>query len=393
MNPSWESLLVGVALLGGVAAYALFSGADFGGGIWDLLAGGSERGAAPRKAIEASLTPVWEANHVWIIFVFVLSWTAFPRAFSATMVALFVPLSLSLLGIFLRGLGFSFRHEASGLPTQMLTGALFASSSLLAPFFLGTVVGAIATGKVRVGMTTSPADTWTTATALTTGLLFVSACAYVGAVYLIGDCRRRGHRALERYFSRRALIAGVITGVIAGINMLLLHGSAPYLYRRLTGVALPFVAISVAAGVAGLILILLRRATASRLAAALAVSAVVAGWGVGQYPWLLPQSLSLSAGSAPPATLQAELVVLLLAGVLVGPAFVYLYWLQQHERLSETGLSEQPQTGITTATSRLTGPPNDARRHRLLTIVFLGAVVADFVRDARRGLHKSANDP
>ena len=145
MSPSPEAIAVAVILVVVMAAYALFGGADFGGGIWDLLAGSTERGAVPRHLIEESITPVWEANHVWLVFILVLLWTAFPPAFAAIMTALFVPLSLSLLGIVLRGVGFAFRHTAQRLRMQQLTGATFAASSLITPFFMGTVVGAVAT--------------------------------------------------------------------------------------------------------------------------------------------------------------------------------------------------------------------------------------------------------
>src|SRR6185437_1410761 len=150
VNPSPETIAVAAILVVVVAAYALFGGADFGGGIWDLLAGGDRRGAAPRELIDESITPVWEANHVWLIFILVLTWTSFPSAFAAIMTALFVPLSLSLLGIVLRGAGFAFRHTAERLNMQRLTGATFAAASLITPFFMGTVVGAVVTGQVPV---------------------------------------------------------------------------------------------------------------------------------------------------------------------------------------------------------------------------------------------------
>ena len=131
-----------------MAAYALFAGADFGGGIWDLLAGSSPRGRRARDAIDASVTPVWEGNQVWIVLGLVLLWTGFPSAFAAITITLFVPLAASVLGLVLRGVGFGFRHEAVRPASKRLTGALFASSSLLAPFFLGTAVGAVTTGRI-----------------------------------------------------------------------------------------------------------------------------------------------------------------------------------------------------------------------------------------------------
>ena len=332
-SPSWEAITVLVGLLVTMAAYALFAGADYGGGIWDLLAGGTERGAEPREEIDASVTPVWEGNQTWIVLGLVLLWTGFPVAFAAVTTSLFVPLALSLLGILLRGIGFAFRHESVSLRSQQLNGVVFAASSVMAPFFLGTTVGAVATGAVSVRPAGNEPASWLAPTPLLTGTLFVVSCAYIGAVYLVGDAHRRDKPHLVGYFSRRALAAGAVTGLLALANLLVLRSSAHYVFTRLVGPALPLVLLSVAGGLTAMALILLRRVFLLRVAAGLAVSAVVAAWGVAQYPWLLPTQLSLASGSAPPAALRAEITVMGMAAVLVVPAFAYLYWLQQHGRL------------------------------------------------------------
>jgi cytochrome d ubiquinol oxidase subunit II len=381
VNPSPETIAVAVVLFVAIAAYALFSGADFGGGIWDLLAGGDRRGATPRAAIDASLTPVWEGNHVWIVFALVIAFTGFPPAFAAIMTALFVPLFLSLAGIVFRGVGFAFRHEAQRLRMQRFTGALFAGSSLMAPFFLGTIIGAVATGAVPVDPPGNLLGAWTSPTALVTGGLFVAACAYIGAVYLIGDSYQRGEADMVRYFSQRAVAAGLVTGVLAAVNLVLMRTSAPYVFDRLVGPALPLVALSVAAGIAALVLIVLRRHQLLRVAAGLAVAAVVAGWGWAQYPWLLPGSLTLAAGSAPTSTLWALLAVVVLAVVLVAPSFVILYWLQQHGRLRESEVSEGLR--LAEAESRAAvaaGPPH--RSHGVLLTVVAAKAVVELIRDA-----------
>jgi cytochrome bd ubiquinol oxidase subunit II len=337
MSPSPEAIAVAAILIVVIAAYALFGGADFGGGIWDLLAGSAERGAARRELIDESITPVWEANHVWLIFVLVLLWTAFPPAFAAIMIALFVPLSLSLLGIVLRGVGFAFRHTAQRLRMQQFNGAVFAAASLITPFFLGTVIGAVVTGQVPAHPGGDVLAAWTSPTAILTGFLFVAACAYVSAVFLVLEARQRGQQDLVRYFSLRATAAGVVTGALAGGTLAELSDSAPYVFGRLTGVALPLVAISIAAGIAVLGMLWLRwyHALFLRMAAVIAVTAVVGGWGLAQYPYLFPTSLPLAAGSAPTAALVAEFVVAGLAVLLVAPAFVLLYYLQQQRALTE----------------------------------------------------------
>ena len=338
MNPSPETIAVAAILFVVLAAYALFGGADFGGGIWDLVAGGPERGADARELIDDSITPVWEANHVWLVFILVLLWTAFPPAFAAIMTALFIPLSLSLLGIVLRGVGFAFRHTARRLRVQQLTGATFASSSLITPFFMGTVVGAVATGQVPVHPTGNVLAAWTSATSIMTGFLFVAACAYVSAVFLVLEARQRGRRELVRYFALRATAAGAVTGGLAGATFAELSSSSPYVFHRLTGIALPLVAISIAAGIAVLGMLWLRwyHPLILRATAAVAVATVVWGWGLAQYPYLFPTTLTLPSGSAPSASLDAEFVVAGLAVVLVVPGFALLYYLQQRGLLTES---------------------------------------------------------
>jgi len=335
VSPSPEAIAAAAILVVVIAAYALFGGADFGGGIWDLLAGGPRRGAAPRELIDESITPVWEANHVWLVFVLVLLWTAFPPAFAAIFTALFVPLSLSLLGIVLRGTGFAFRHTAQQLRTQQLSGAAFAASSLITPFFMGTVIGAVATGQVPVHPAGSVLAAWTSPTAILTGFLFVAACAYISAVFLVLEARQRGHQDLVRYFSARATAAGLLTGALAGGTFTVLSGSAPHVFAGLTGIALPLVAVSIAAGVAVLGMLWLRwyHAMFLRATAAIAVATVVWGWGLAQYPYLFPTSLSLAAGSAPTASLAAEFFVVGLAVLLVAPGFALLYVMQQRRML------------------------------------------------------------
>jgi cytochrome bd ubiquinol oxidase subunit II len=382
---SWEAVTIGATLLATMAAYALFEGADFGGGLWDLLAGGTESGKHPRAAIDRSVTPVWEGNQTWIVLGIVFLWTGFPTAFAAVMTALFVPLSLSLLGILLRGIGFAFRHEAERLRMKQLAGVLFAASSFVAPFFLGVSVGAVATGRVRPHPPGNVWSAWINPTALVTGVLFVSSCAYIGAVYLVGDSHRRGDEEMVRYFSRRVLASGVVTGALAGGNIYLLSQNAHYVSHRLLGPALPLVIVSVVAGAAAFLLVLLRRFWLLRISAGLAVTAVVAAWGVAQYPFVLPGSLTLRAGSAPRAALLAEIAVLGLAALLVVPSFFYLYFLQQHDRLEVTSASDvlaravAEENAIDAAADEGSAPP---RPHRLVAAVIIGAALADILRDA-----------
>jgi len=383
-TPSWEAITVGIALVAAMAAYALFAGADFGGGIWDLLAGSSSRGRRARDAIDASVTPVWEGNQVWIVLGLVLLWTGFPGAFAAISVTLFAPLAVSALGIVLRGVGFAFRHEAVRPASKRLTGVLFAASSLLAPFFLGTAVGAVTIGRIPVPSPGISTAAWTTPTALVTGGMFVAACAFIGAVYLVGDASRRGHDDLVPYFGHRAIISGAATGVLAAVDLALLHGSAPYVFGRLTGVALPLVIISALAGAAAVTLILLRRQWLLRICGALSVAAVLAAWGLAQYPYLFPTSLSVASAAAPSTSLIAEIAVIGLAAVLVVPSFAFLYWLQQHGRLEHDSASVQLRRAARVqdrpAEPTATGP----RPSGLLNAVIVVMAVVETVRGRRR---------
>jgi cytochrome d ubiquinol oxidase subunit II len=386
MSASWEAITVEVGLLTTMAAYAIFVGADFGGGIWDLLAGSTERGARPREEIDRSVTPVWEGNQVWIVLGLVLLWTGFPAAFKAVMTALFVPLALSLLGLLLRGVGFAFRHESAKLRTQQLNGVLFGAASLIAPFFLGAAVGAVATGRVTPHPGGNVPDAWLAPTPLLTGALFVATSAYIGAVFLVGDAHHRNRSDMVDYFSRRALVAGGVTGLLAAANFALLHWSAPYVFGRLIGPALPLVLASVLCGGAALGLVVLERPWLLRLTAGGAVVTVIAAWGVAQYPWLLPTSLDLRAGSAPIASLRTEIAVLGMAAVLVVPSFAYLYWLQQHGRLGVTEPSEQLRRAVRAEQRAESAPATRRSGARLVSAVVTTAAGVVLLRDVfRRG--------
>jgi cytochrome bd ubiquinol oxidase subunit II len=320
----------------GVTLYAVFGGADFGGGFWSLLAGSGERGRRARSLIDWAIGPVWEANHVWLIFVLVVLWTAFSAAFAAIFSTLFIPLSLAAFGIVLRGAGFAFHRLAPSARERRVSQALFGLSSLLTPFFMGTVVGAIASGRVPPGNAEGdPVTSWLNGVSLLTGGLFVVAGAYVAAVFLISDARRAGEPDLERYFARRALGAAAAAGAIAVAGIFVFRADARYIYDGLTSEGLPLVIVSLLSG--GAVLVLLYRGVhrGLRPLAVGALAAVIWGWGVAQYPYLLPQTLTIDEGAADSATLTGVLVVFGVAVVLVLPALGLLYVLSQRSVLEE----------------------------------------------------------
>ena len=334
---------VAIVLGTGVAAYAVFGGADFGAGFWSLVAGRSTRGQRARELIDWAIGPIWEANHVWLIFVLVVLWTGFSTAFASIFSTLFIPLSLAALGIVLRGSGFAFHKTAARSGGRGLATFLFGISSLLTPFFMGTVVGAIAGGKVPVGNAAGDAvSSWLNPLSLLIGALFVATSAYLAAVFLISDARRAAAPDLERYFSTRAVAAAAVAGALAIAGLVELHADARYLYDGLTTDGLPLVIVSLLCGVAVLVLVRRGARRGARPLAVAAVGAVVAGWGVAQHPYLLPQVLTIDDAAAPGPTLTAVLIVFGVAVVLVLPALGLLFTLVQRDLVQESSRPAPP---------------------------------------------------
>jgi cytochrome bd ubiquinol oxidase subunit II len=336
------STAVAVVLLLAVVAYAVFGGADFGAGFWDLTAGGPERGEHPRDVIEHSIGPVWEANHVWLIFIFVILWTSFPEAYASITLTLFVPLTIAALGIVLRGASFAFRKAVVGMRYRRAFGAAFAVSSVLVPYCMGAVAGGIASGRVPAGgQAGDPVQSWINPSSVLGGVLAVAAAAYLAAVYLVWDARRLDQEMAE-YFRRRAVAAAAGVGVIGLVGIFVLAGDAAYLFDGLTSRALPLVILSALCGLGALVLLVRNAPRGARLLAVIAVASVILGWGVAQWPYLLPESLTFSAAAAPAGTLAAVLIVVLLAGAIVVPGFVLLFVLHQKGLLPEEGVDERP---------------------------------------------------
>ena len=330
---------IAVVLFAGVTAYAVFGGADFGAGFWDLVAGGPAAGERPREVIDHSIGPVWEANHVWLIFVFVVLWTGFSEAFASITLTLFVPLTLAAFGIVLRGSSFAFRKTVFRTRDRRNFGAAFALSSVLVPYCFGAVAGAIASGRVPAGgVAGDPWDSWVNPTSVLGGVLAVVVGAYLAAVYLVWDARRFGDQSMVEYFRRRAIGAAVVAGVVAVVGIFVLRDDARYLFDELTTRALPLVIISAACGL-GSILLLVRDAHRwARLLAILAVASIIVGWGVAQWPYLLPETLEVTDAAAPSGTLNALLVAVIAAALIVVPGFVLLYTLDQKSLLPDEGV-------------------------------------------------------
>ncbi len=274
---------------------------------------------------------------MWLIFVLVVLWTGFSTAFASIFSTLFIPLSLAALGIVLRGSGFAFHKTARRLRGARLAERLFGLSSLLTPFFMGTVVGAVAGGEVPVGNAAGdPVASWLNPLSLLIGALFVAASAYLAAVFLVSDARRAGVPRTSSATSLRARSAPPSWRARSrspGSSRCAPTRASSTTASRATGSR--WSSCPPLCGVA--VLVLLRRGArrGARPLAVGAVAAVVSGWGVAQHPYLLPQTLTIDDAAAPSATLTAVLIVFGIAIVLVIPSLALLYTLAQRDLIAE----------------------------------------------------------
>lgn len=338
--------VVAVVLLVVILCYAVLGGADFGTGLWDLTAGGAQRGASRRALIDHAIGPVWEANHTWLIFCLVLLWSGFPTAFAAIMTTLYIPLGLAAFGIVLRGSGFAFRKVSLRTPEQRFNGIAFAASSVITPYCFGAVAGGIASGRVPTAGHGDPLTSWLNPTSVLGGVLAVVTCGYLAAVFLTAEAHRIADGDLERWAHRRAVGSGVVAGVVALGGLAVLDHDAHRLFERLLHQAWPLVAVSAIAGLLALVGFSLSSVRARpallRPVGAFAVAAVVAGWGVAQYPYLLGTHLTFRQAAAPTATMDALGVVAGLAVVLVLPSLAWLFLLTHRGYLAEGETRPQP---------------------------------------------------
>ncbi|MEN3358101.1 MAG: cytochrome bd ubiquinol oxidase subunit [Mycobacteriales bacterium] len=317
------------AILLGLTAYAILGGADFGGGVWDLLATGPRRDAQ-RGLIARSMGPVWEANHVWLVFVIIGLFSGFPRAFGVLSRVLVLPLALALLGIVLRGAAFAYRQYGRPDPAgravrgTVVWGRVFAVASTITPFVLGVAGAAVATGQLPADGSAGALAPFRSPLPLLAGALALATCAFLAAVFLCRDAEMaRAGPGLVADFRRRALAAAALAGGLALAGLPVMWADAPALAGRFDRAVVPAVG-SVLAGAAALILLWHRRFGAARVAAAAAPTGLLWGWGLAQYPWLAVGAVDVASGAAPPATSTAILVVLATGMILVTPALALL---------------------------------------------------------------------
>jgi len=332
-------LLAGVIFVA-LNGYALLGGADFGGGVWDLLAGGPRK-QRQRELIADAIGPVWEANHVWLILAIVLLFTCFPPAFARLGTRLHIPLSLVLIGIVLRGSAFTFwryggagQGEGGGDQEERQWGMIFAVASLITPLLLGTTVGAIASGGLGEGgrgtgdgFYATYVASWLNPFALAVGLFALVGFAFLAAVYLTLEAEGGGEQELAEDFRRHALAAG---SALFGAAALVLVLSLRYAPRVRDGLifaawAVPLHLVTAAAAVTALAALWFRRWRLARVAAAAQVSLILWGWALGQYPFLLPPDLTIAAAAAPAVTLRLVLGALALGAAVLFPSLFYLF--------------------------------------------------------------------
>jgi cytochrome d ubiquinol oxidase subunit II len=314
-----------IVVLVGLVAYAVLGGADFGAGFWQLTPGRSERDQAIRDHARHAITPVWEANHVWLILVLTVTWTCYPTVFAAIASTLAAPLAIAGLGIVLRAMAYVLRSQTDS-PRARPVEQLFALSSILVPFALGAAVGGIASGRVPPGNARGDLVTsWLNPTSAAVGLIAVASTAYISAVWLAADARRDGNDELFEAYRARALVAAIVAGALAFIGLIVVRQDDARLWHGLTswpGAAA--VIVSALAGVAALGLIVTRRLEPARVVSVIALAAVIAGWALAQRPELLP-GLTVSQAAAGRATLVAALIGLAAGSVILVPSLALLF--------------------------------------------------------------------
>jgi cytochrome d ubiquinol oxidase subunit II len=307
-------VVLAVAVAGiAMSLYAVLGGADFGGGAWDLFATGP-RSTAQRAAITAAIGPVWEANHVWLIFAYVTSFTCFPAAFADATIGLYAPLSIALVGIVLRGAAFVFRNYAQDSPVLAHTWAVvFGSASLLAPFFLGDALGALATGRYA----------WTSPFALAVGAFAVTMCAQIAATFMLTEV---DDVDLQTDFRIRAIGATIAVWIVGAVPIALAAVTEPQLFAEfLRPAALAAVAVAVVAGLIVIACVVTRSDVAARFAVGLEAVAVLCGWFGGQAPALVPGRYTFASAAASDAMIEAYLIAAACGSALVVPSLLLLF--------------------------------------------------------------------
>ncbi len=327
-------------LLLAVTAYSTAGGTDYGAGIWDLLAGRFKHTGEVRALIDHAMAPVWEANNVWLVFSAVICWTGFPVLYESVFLSLYPLFALALLALILRGAFFAFRKVATSSSSRLLASRVFGLSSVLAPFSFAAALGAIASGKVGVGGPVVPV--WQACLdplALAFGAVALTATAFSGASFLVGDARRYrvSHQQgpdLVEYFRQRTLVAAVAVLGVSLVVLLLIAAESPTVFHGMVaGLGLPFAIAAVLAVLAVATLMWRRVYRWYRVLTVVGVGSFVFAWGFGQVPYVLPGRLTIQQAAGAPAIEALLLVITAVALALVVPSLLLLYTLDQRSVL------------------------------------------------------------
>jgi cytochrome d ubiquinol oxidase subunit II len=313
-------------ILAGLVFYAVLAGPDFGAALWQVTAARGERGERLRDLAHDAMAPVWEANHVWLIFVLTVMWTSYPTAFASIASTTCVALFLAGLGIIVRGAAYALRAGTHTLREQVRVDAASAVASILTPFALGAAIGGVASGRVPVGNASGDLwSSWINPTSVVTGAIAVASSAYLAAVFLSADAVRLGQADLAEAFRRRALGSGAVAGALAVAGLVVLHNDARRVFDGLLGGdGTAALVLSGVAGVATLALVAGRRSEWARYSAAAAVAAIVVGWALAQAPILLP-GLTIHAAAASHDALVAVVIAVSAGGLIVFPSLALLF--------------------------------------------------------------------
>ncbi len=321
-----ETIIAGV-MVASLILYALLGGADYGGGVWDLFAFG-RRAPEQRALIAKAIGPVWEANHVWLILVIVILFTAFPPAFAAISTALHIPLTLLLIGIVLRGTTFTFRaHDVQRDNVQRRWSLVFSIASIITPILLGITLGAIASGTIRVqnGIVTSGFfSSWLAPFPFAVGFFALSLFAFLAAVYLTLETTDYD---LQEDFRLRALIAGSTVGMLALTVFLLAGTGAPTVRSGISRSwwALALHLFTAVFAVGAFYSLWTRKYRLARFCAAAQVTLILLGWALAQFPHLVEPDITIASAAAPRSTLQLLFGALAAGALLLFPSYYYLF--------------------------------------------------------------------
>ncbi len=329
--PSLPYIVISV-LWFALITYAVFGGADFGAGIWDLLAHG-QTAQRQHTLIDNALGPVWETNHIWLIFLVVGLFSGFPVAFATLAVVLFFPLTLALIGSALRGSAFIFRTHGLRRTTKVWN-RVFSFASSITPFFLGVSAAAVASGHIEDYGPKAPANLgslWLTPFALTIGFLSLALCATVAAIFLTVEATTQNESDMAIAFRKRGLIAGAITAVLGALGLILAPSQAPIIWQGMINHAIPLVIATMIIGLAAAAALFFGYYRISRALIIAEAAFMLGTWGVSQIPYIIPPRITVDAAASSPSTQLLLLIGVTIGMIIILPSMLFLFYIFKYK--------------------------------------------------------------